>query len=519
MRCMKWWMGRILIGCLLLSSLAGVASSSPALSGNVPMGSYVYEYLDKLDGMGLLAAMPPGARPYSRLQVAGWLLEMEQNLMKQKQPSGLAKAMLQDLRRELAPEIARLSAGRGVPEPRVREWTFGMTSYDGDSTGYPAGRGTWQPLNRNGQGYRWNQGLNAYGSFVWEGAMGPDAWISLTPRFDWGEKDGANATLQSGYVKLRSGNTEFLLGKDAMAWGQGRMGNLILSDNATPLTRLQASNIEPLHYKGLLKHLGAINTKLFVSVLEERKKWDSADVDQPGLLGVRADFQPSPDFSFGIGYVSMFGGKGIYMGLDDYLKLLTGRTNVWNGQDKWNGIAGLDFRWRFPSLGGAQLYGELYSEDNVIFGDWKADNSRMLGWIGGLYIPRLSPSGNWDLNLEFAGTGNAWYVHGLYTGGYTYGGQLLGDPMGGDAHRYSAKLTHYLDARTQIGFRFDRVNQGISRAVQQRTKAFALSRRHRLADNLLLELAGGLMSRDNADFVSGAGKRNKFVAWSLSQRF
>ena len=430
--------------------------------------------------------------------------------------------MLQDLRRELAPEIARLSAGRGAPEPRVREWTFGMTSYDGESTGYPAGRGTWQPLNRNGQGYRWNQGLNAYGSFVWEGAMGPDAWISLTPQIGWGEKDGANATLQSGYAKLRSGNTEFLLGKDAMAWGQGRMGNLLLSDNATPLTRIQASNIEPLHYKGLLKHLGAINTKMFVSVLEDRKYWTGSawtDVDQPGLLGIRADFQPAPDFSFGIGYISMFGGKGIYMGFDDYLKLLTGRTNVWNGQDKWNGIAGLDFRWRFPSLGGAQLYGELYSEDNVIFGDWKADNSRMLGWIGGLYLPRLSPSGNWDLNLEFASTGNAWYVHGLYSGGYTYGGQILGDPMGGDAHRYSAKLTHYLDAKTQIGFRFDRVNQGISRAVQQRTNAFALSLRHRLADNLLLELTGGLASRDNADFISGVSKKNKFVGWSISQRF
>ena len=106
----------------------------------------------------------------------------------------------------------------------------------------------------------------------------------------------------------------------------------------------------------------------------------------------------------------------------------------------------------------------------------------MIGLVGGLYIPRLSPSGNWDLNLEFASTGSAWYVHGLYTGGYTYGGQILGDPMGGDAHRYSAKLTHYMDAKTQIGLRFDRVNQGISRSVQQRTNALALSLRHRLSN-------------------------------------
>ena len=505
--------------CLLAVAWTPVGQAAPELSGNVPLGSYVYGYLDKLDGLGLLSAMPPADRPYSRWQVAVWLLEMEKNLAKQPRPSALARAMLADLRRELSPEVARLSAGRSAPEPRLREWTAGVVSYDGDAAGYPAGRGSWQPLNPNGQGYRWNQGMNAYASFVWEGAIGGDAWLSLTPRFGWGEKDGAAATLQSGYVKLRSGNTEFLLGKDAMAWGQGRMGNLLLSDNATPLPRLQVSNIEPMHYKGLLRHLGAIHTKLFVSVLEDRKKWDGKDIDQPGMLGIRADFQPSPDFSFGLGYVSMFGGKGIYMGFDDYLKLLSGRTNVWNGQDKWNGIAGLDFRWRFPALGGMQLYGELYSEDNVIFGDWKQDNSRMLGLIAGLYIPRLSPSGNWDLNLEFASTGSAWYVHGLYTGGYTYGGQLLGDPMGGNAHRYSAKFTHYLDAKTQIGFRFDRVNQGISRPVQQRTNAIALSVRHRLADDLLMELTGGLASRDNADFIIGAGKKSKFVSCSISQRF
>ncbi len=237
-------------------------------------------------------------------------------------------------------------------EPQVRQWTFGLASYDGDSSGYSSGRGTWQPLNPNGQGYRWNQGMNAYSSFVWEGAMGPDAWISLTPRIGWGEKDGADATLQSGYVKLRSGNTEFLLGKDAMSWGQGKMGNLLLSDNATPLTRVQVSNIEPLRYRGLLKYLGAIHTKVFVAGLEDRRYLSGGqwrDQDRPNLYGMRLDFQTSPDFSFGIGYTSMFGGTGIKMNFNEYLYLLLGKTN-YVGNDFANGIAGFDFRWRIPSL-------------------------------------------------------------------------------------------------------------------------------------------------------------------------
>ncbi len=79
---------------ILLGLTPGKLQAAPALSGNVPMGSYVYEYLDKLDGLGLLATMPAGARPYSRLQVAGWVLEMEQTLGKKQQPSRLAAAML-----------------------------------------------------------------------------------------------------------------------------------------------------------------------------------------------------------------------------------------------------------------------------------------------------------------------------------------------------------------------------------------------------------------------------------------
>ena len=73
----------LVLTAFLLGLTPGTLQASPALSGNVPLGSYVYEYLDKLEGLGLLSAMPPGARPYSRLQVAGWVVEMEQALAKQ----------------------------------------------------------------------------------------------------------------------------------------------------------------------------------------------------------------------------------------------------------------------------------------------------------------------------------------------------------------------------------------------------------------------------------------------------
>lgn len=493
------------------------AQAMPMLSGNVPIGSYVYDYLEKLDGLGLLKPMLMGGKPYSRLQVAGWVLEMEAALRQQKNPSWLGKALLADLRKEFAPELARLASGQAFMPPKLREWRFGLAYYNGTPSGYPSGRGTYQPLNRHSQGLRYDQGMNAFGTLLWEGTLGSDAWVSLTPRVAWGEAGGVGARLHSGYVKLRSGNTEFFVGKDPLSWGQGRMGsNLLLSDNATPLTRFQISNIEPLHYRGLLKALGTINAKVFLSVLGDREYWTGsrwADHNNPNLYGMRLDFQPASNFTFGFGYTNMFGGRGVDMTLARYLSILYGET-TFNKSDFGNGQGGIDFRWRLPRWGGIQLYGGVYGEDHYNY-----ETGHDLGSIAGVYFPRLSPSGDWDLNVEVASANQAWYVHHLYTGGHIYDGQILGDPMGGDANRYSLRLNHYLNARTQVGLTLERVVQGASRPVSQRVDSFSLSVRHRLTNDLLVEFTGGLANRDNADFVSGTSRKNKFVSCAISQRF
>ena len=281
---------KLLVVCFLILSVAGSAQATPMLSGNVPLDSYVYDHLSKLDGLGLLRPMLPGVKPYNRLQVAGWVIEMEQTLGKQKNPSWLGKALLTDLRREFATELSRLATANPVEKPGLKDWKFGLTYYNGDTARYPNGRGSWQPLNRNNQGYRWDHGMNAYGSVRWEGSMGPDAFVSLTPRVRWGENADAGVNLQSGYLKLRSGDLEFFFGKDASSWGPGRMGNLLLSDNATSMTRFQIATIEPLRYRGWLKYLGPIQARVFLSILDDREYWDGSqwrDHNNPGFYGIR----------------------------------------------------------------------------------------------------------------------------------------------------------------------------------------------------------------------------------------
>ena len=495
---------------LVMGTFGTIGQATPQISGNVPLDSYVYGYLEKLDGLGLMRDMLPGARPYSRTQVKAWVDQMSAAAEKKQNLPQFAKQMLAELKRDFA-DLPK--------EPQFRQATLGVVSSDGDDGTYAGGiAAPYRVFGGYNNGYGWKSGTNVFGSFLWEGLIGSDAWLSLTPRFSWNDSNTADASLESGYLALRKGNAAFYIGKDAMSWGQGRMGNLMLTNNATPLTAIRVANIEPLHYRGLLSNLGDIRATGFVSVLDDRKKYKDTDVDQPGLVGLRIDLQPAPDFTIGAGYMSMFGGKGIPMYFGDFVKLLTGKTNAWQGEtDKWNGMAGVDFRWRIPRWNGMQVYGEYYLEDNI--DGFYAANARMIGVIGGIYIPRLDRDGMWDLNLEFASTASAWYVHGLYTGGWTYGGNLLGDTMGGNAHRYSIRLGFTPSSDTQMALNLQRVNQGINLPLQQRTDALWLTLRQRVGHDLFLACAGGWAKRNNADFVIGQSKPRKFVSMEITQTF
>ncbi len=61
------------VACMLGANVAYAAA--PKVTGNVPLSSVCYEYIEKLSGMGYLSSMPTGAKPYSRLDMAKWTLE------------------------------------------------------------------------------------------------------------------------------------------------------------------------------------------------------------------------------------------------------------------------------------------------------------------------------------------------------------------------------------------------------------------------------------------------------------
>ena len=83
------------------------AAASPLVTADVPLDSSYYGYLDKLEGMGYIQNMPANTKPYSRLDMAKWVLQAEAIAQSKPLPPYL-QTRLDAMREGLAEEIAYL---------------------------------------------------------------------------------------------------------------------------------------------------------------------------------------------------------------------------------------------------------------------------------------------------------------------------------------------------------------------------------------------------------------------------
>lgn len=493
--------------CLLLLSLfAGAFSfSAPAraqVSANVPVDSHYYDSIDKLSGMGYLDSLPNGARPYSRQQMARWVLEAERKAAEKPLPAYLADD-LAALKQLVAPEAAALQGeGKGQDPFRLRKLTFGTGYLHSDRFTYRDRRtaSEWAPFGekRNGHKIGRNGGLGA--ELEASGNLGSEVALGIQGRAAWDKDNEGTASLEEAYVKTRTGAWAWELGREALVWGQGASGNLLLGNNMKPLTLIQAHLNEPIQAGGFFRFLGQVDFHAFYGRLDgdraaDAAGWGRQDYNHPGLLGLRLDVTPARWFTLGLSRVSLLGGDGNGLDSHDWGKWSYGHNA--DHKDKWDDIAGLDFRFRLP---GVQFYGEMYGEDQAhgLPSDW--------GYRGGVYFPQLTKDGSWDLLLETAYTNQDWYTHGTYQDGWTYSGDILGDAMGSDARKYYARVNHYFPGADRLGLYYQRTERerGMDGPVVQEA---GLTGRKKLKENLYLNGTVGYaaVKQGSKDHVLFAG--------------
>lgn len=440
---------------LVLSMLGmGVAVAADQTTANVSVDSVYYQYLDKLSGMGYVKSLPNGAKPYSRMQMARWALEAEETAKDRPMPIYLAD-QLEALKTYVAPEVATLQGSETRDTLHLRSVSVETAYHHGDAFSYPYKNvnGSWAPFgaNRNGQKYGRNGNIAATAEI--SGNIASELAVSAKVRTSWDKDNDGTASLEEGYVKTRAGSIAFEVGRQAMTWGQGASGHLLLGNNMKPLTTVQAHLTNPVEVGGFFRFLGQVDLHAFYGQTgrhraSEAKQLGRKDFDDAGLLGLRLDVTPSSHFTFGASRISMLGGKGNGLTKSDWKNWTTGKNADTN--DKWDDIGGFDFRFRYSDF---QLYGEWMGEDQAggLPSKW--------AYRAGVYLPKLTADGSWDLTLEAAKTTDAWYTHWTYQNGWTYSGNIMGDDMGNDSLKYYAKVNHYLPGEKSIGFYYQRTDR------------------------------------------------------------
>lgn len=508
------WKKSLAVGLLIGALATGVqAAPSDFVSPNVPLSSPLYGYIEKFDGMGYLRSMPNGTKPYTRMQMAQWLTEIQAESQKRPLPQYLA-GMKNELERELAAELQILSGEQADLSFALKEVRLEIGAYDGDAVKYrkydSGPRAGYQPLNGNNNGYRYGQDGNLIASANLSGRIGRDVVVALEPRFSYDDDQQGDVALTSGYVKTRINGTAIQLGKDPVFWGHGASGSLILGNNMQPLTSIKFSNLEPYTSKGFFRFLGEMNFTAMYSELESNRTNLSAnEVDNPSFVAMRGTFTPQQNFTCGLSFTSMVGGKGKGLNRGDWKDWAVGRNADDAATDKWNNIAGLDFKIRSPKWNGVQVYGELYGEDQANYMPSKVAERV------GVYIPRLNRDGAWDAKVEYAHTSSAWYVHSLYTNGYVYKGNIIGDPLGHNSSNYYINVGRYLDKDSRISFNANHVTMDRSAVVSQTIKSGWLAYQTKLQEDVFLDSQLGIARISNADFVNGRDKTNHFAGVSV----
>ena len=285
-------------------------------------------------------------------------------------------------------------------------------------------------LNVNNRGDILGNGSNFRAGLEASADFGSHLGFFLNPEIRYPEGASGNdqeIVLVEGYGALNFWNIELTAGRQALWWGPGVHGALILSDNARPFDLVKLTNPEPFALPWIFRHIGLLKLTGFVTRLEE-----SRDFANPYLAGLRLDMKPHPYVSIGLSRVAIFGGAGRHVDSGVIWDVITaGNENVVG--DPGNQLGSFDAKIVLPfSFQEVVIYGELGGEDEA--GSLPSRNAH----LAGVYLPGAFGLDNLDLRVEYGETyiskyPGMWYTHHIYTSGYTYDGRVIGHHMGTDA--------------------------------------------------------------------------------------
>ncbi len=460
--------------------------------------------MDKLAGLGLVDSSLQGSRPYSRLEAARQVREARDKAGGGGFPP-IVYQLLNRLEYELKDQLPELGAGSSTPRSYLKPLRSLDLKYlyqDDQSSVYPGTNARQADLDYNDFGIDHTNFHNAQLILESEARYKGLFLLSVRPMLEAHQEDNQdtnfNTSLLEGKAALSLGPFEISAGRQALWWGQGRHGSLILTNNAKPLDMLRVTNPTPLLLPWIFKYLGPFRFDVFWSRLEQQRA-----VPKPYMAGLRLNFKPFPLFEVGASRVAIFGGDGRPdINLSDFFTILVGK-NLSGGADTSDQLAALDARLLLPFLWGAEFYGEWGGEDEAAF------SLANTAYLAGLYLPRLEPSGRMSLRLEYADLSRIdnnsfpWYHHGIYRSGYTYQQKILGHHVGGAAKDTFVEIRWLLPQDLTLSVDCDFETRGFNRPIREKHLQPALKLEWQVVEDFSLQARYAMSRVKNFAFTPG----------------
>ncbi len=523
-----------------LCAVMGVSDAKAVSSVNVPLDHWSYAAIDKLNGFGLVQSDLQGTRPFTRLEMARIVNEALVRREQLKETPPLVDDLLKKFKKEFSEELGSMGWGSGsLPSNFIKPIDEVQARYvyvDGQPhrfRGFPeskqgihASEGTPMVYNNEGVVYREHHNLTLQFSTSMRAMDVFSAYFQPILLFRENTRDIQNVDeidvdLLKGYGKISPWNIEIEAGRDSVWWGQGRHGSFLLTNNATPLDMIKISNPTPTLLPWIFSYLGPFKYTFLLSRLE-----DDRVIPNPYLGGIRLNFKPHPLFEMGMATTFMFGGKGRPdLGFGDFLDIIGFQGGEANPD--FNQLSALDFRLQVPVLRNTQFYLEYGGEDS---GGTEFAEELILGDIGfllGVYVPRLTDDGKTDLRLEFAHnahrkdkTPGFWYGHQIYRSGYTHDGLIMGHHMGGDAMDFYVRATRYLLDNLVLGVDYEYMERGKTLSpVEETSNELGLDLTIDLWESLCIMARYGFESVENYNLIEDEDQNNHLLMTVFKWQF
>jgi membrane-associated phospholipid phosphatase len=482
----------------------------------VPMDSWIYPALDRLEALGYVPEGFLGQRPWTRMECARLISDASDKINDDPASPAAASSILSDLDNEFATELNLMGGGSNL-NARVESVYARVTGISG------------QPLS-DGEKYDFGQTIvDDYGRPYEEGANligGASGWATAGPlvgyvRAEYQYAPSApalpletrqviqqvqllpvavpggpvppvppgnpvlaisQADLLVGYVGMQFDNWEFSFGKQEQWWGPDQSGPMLFSTNAAPIEMFEINRVSPFTLPWLFHYAGPVRVQFFVGRLTGQDfvnsvltgltgSWTQPLSDQPFIDGEKISLKPTPNFEIGMGITTLFAGKGVPMTLHKFGQsiLPTGNGLPGTPSDPGDRRGGFDFTYRAPKLRNwLTLYGDAFTDDEI--SPWRNWNKAAV--TSGVYLPRIPKIRKLDFRAEGIYTDppamqpslqhGFFYWNGRFVSGYTNDGTLIGSWIGRQGQGADAWATYWFTPKDelQLNFRHEKVSKG-----------------------------------------------------------